>query len=281
MICFKEFSALLLVFLFISQECDGAMYNEVNEIDPILKRITVFMPSLAGHLNRTAVLIFPGGAYETLEMEREGSKVAQAFNENNVVAFVVKYTLPNLSKESNSTFSPLIDAQNAVRYVREHAEEFGVNPNKIGVIGFSAGGHLAATLGTHYNFPLIENSKHISLRPDFMALIYPVISFSDSVTHLGSRTNLIGPSPSLELCYFFSNELHVNAQTPITFLTHALDDAIVSPSNSLFFFNSLKNNAVNAKLKLYSIGGHGYLQEPKFTIWFDELLDWMNKNKLL
>lgn len=274
--------SIVFMLLMLSAQANAYIHSRLNIADTILNRMTVFIPSSFSDENYPAVIILPGGGYETLMIEREGSRVAQEFNKYGVVAFVLEYTLPNFSTRGvNSSFLPLMDAQNAIRYVRENAEKYKIDPQKVGVMGFSAGGHLAATLGTHYNFSLIENNKNISLRPDFMILIYPIISFADSVTHLGSRSNLVGSNFGPELRYFFSNELHVNSLTPITFLTHALDDSIVVPSNSFLFYESLKRNCVSSRLKIYSKGNHGYLHEPKFEDWFNELLRWLKKNKVL
>lgn len=231
--------------------------------------------------NGTAVIICPGGGYHCLLISREGSDVAKAFNEIGVTAFVLKYRLPNVDIFNDRSTGPLQDAQRAIQLVRENARKFQINHDKIGIMGFSAGGHLAASAGVHFDDELIDNPKNINLRPDFMILIYPVISFSDSIGHIGSRNNLLGPAPSSREIFYFSNEEHVNSATPITFLTHANDDSVVSPENSLVFFNKLRAAGISSELHLYSTGEHGYLKEPSFDEWFSRCMNWMKRSVLI
>lgn len=236
--------------------------------------ITVFLP--AGNSNGKAVLICPGGGYHTLVSKREGTDVALAFNKAGVTAFVLKYRLPQVSRNPDKRFEPIQDAQTALKIIRERANEWHVS--KVGVMGFSAGGHLAATAGTHFDQAYISNPNGTNLRPDFMALIYPVISFKDEITHSGSRTNLIGPIDSPDFrsrIDHFSNENHVSAMTPPTFLTHAADDSIVPLSNTMVFFDALSKFKVPTELHVYPKGGHGYLEYPAFDDWFGNCLKWV------
>ena len=236
--------------------------------------LTVFLP-LKEKANGSAVIICPGGGYHALVSKREGTEIAKAFNELGIAAFVLKYRLPSDRTMKDKSIGPLQDAQQAIKTVRQKAQEWNIDPGKIGIMGFSAGGHLAATVGTHFDDSVIENKEGISLRPDFMILIYPVISFTDSIGHPGSRKNLLGDAPSTEQIRYFSNELHVNKFTPPTFLTHAGDDTVVPLANSMLFYDALRKNGVPADLHIYSKGEHGYLQYPSFEEWFGRCANWI------
>jgi len=178
--------------------------------------LTVYKPAKP-NAQRSAVIICPGGGYRILASGHEGADVAKALNNIGVTAFVLKYRLPNDSIMKDKSIGPLQDVQRAFQIVRERVAEWNLDTAKIGVMGFSAGGHLAATASTQYNREVIENPKHTSFRPDFSILIYPVISFTDNLTHMGSRDNLIGKSPNEATIKRYSNELQVNAQTPLRF----------------------------------------------------------------
>jgi acetyl esterase/lipase len=211
-------------------------------------------------------------------MNREGREIATAFNRIGIAAFVLKYRLPDDRTMQDKSVGPLQDAQRAVQIVRERSAEWQINPEKIGIMGFSAGGHLAATAGTHYNNIEIENKKGTSLRPDFMILVYPVISFSDSLGHTGSREYLLGKNPDEKQIRFFSNEFHVNRSTPPAFIILAGDDSVVKPENSFVFYYELRKNAVNAEMHVYSKGEHGFLKEPPFEEWFGRCFFWLKSN---
>jgi acetyl esterase/lipase len=170
---------------------------------------------------------------------------------------IVKYRLPNDTIMTDKKFGPLMDAQQAIRVVRERAQELSIDPNKIGVIGFSAGGHLAASLCNHYSDTLYP-AINFSSRPDFAALVYAVISFADSMTHSGSITNLLGINPDSKWVKYFSNELQVTSNTPPTFLVHAGDDKSVSVENSILYFEALQRAGVKSELHIYQTGGHGF-----------------------
>nr|WP_307995398.1 alpha/beta hydrolase [uncultured Bacteroides sp.] len=193
-----------------------------------------------------AVVICPGGGYAGLAIQHEGSQFAKWLNGQGITAFVLKYRMPNKHKEV-----PLDDAQQAIRYVREHANEFGVDTNKIGIAGFSAGGHLAATASTHYT------TEGVSTRPDFSILFYPVITM-ETATHGGSRSNLLGDKPQSEDIQFFSNEKHVNANTPPAILLLSDDDKSVPTTNSVLYYESLKKNSIPATMYIFPKGGHGW-----------------------
>ena len=244
--------------------------------------LTVYLPEKKDSF-LTAVIICPGGGYAGLAMEHEGSAVAKTFNEKGVAAFVLKYRLPADSTVNNKEIVPLQDAERAIQLVREKAKEWNINPDKIGIMGFSAGGHLASTLGTHYNMIVIDNLKNINLRPDFMILVYPVISFADSLAHMGSRENLIGKNANAEKIKLYSNELQVTTQTPPAFLIHAGDDKTVKVENSILFFEALQKNKVPSEMHIYEKGGHGFGLHNSTTKdeWFDTAINWMLTNKLM
>jgi acetyl esterase/lipase len=241
--------------------------------------LSVWLPP-AGKANGTAVIVCPGGGYLHLAMTHEGTDVARMLNELGVTAFVLKYRLPNDETMTDKTIGPLQDAQRAIQLVRERAGEWGVNPARVGILGFSAGGHLASTAGTHFNKPYIDNPHNISLRPDFMVLLYPVISFSDSIGHRGSRDNLIGLHPSPAVIREYSNEFQVTAETPPTFLAHCGDDRVVPVANSVHFYEALQSNGVSAEMHIYPKGGHGFgLYNPTSKDqWPDRLRNWMDTN---
>lgn len=227
----------------------------------------------------TAVLVIPGGGYSGVAMGHEGDSIARAFNKIGVAAFVLKYRLPSDSIMVDKTIGPLQDAQSALVIIRKNAKQWNIDPTKVGVIGFSAGGHLASTLGTHFDKPAIQDNGNISLRPDFMALIYPVITFG-GFAHVGSRENLIGKSPSQQLIDLYSNEKQVTDQTPPTFLVHAEDDNVVPVQNTLMFYDALLQNKVKGEMHIYVAGGHGFGLNNKTTkdYWFDRLKEWLDAN---
>ncbi len=241
--------------------------------------IAVYLPAKRKSTG-TAVIIFPGGGYWVNAYKHEGTDVAKQFAALGVAAFVVKYRIPNDATMVNREIGPLQDAQQAIKMVRDGAVRWGIDPQRIGVMGFSAGGHLASTAGTHFNQTFIPNASHTSLRPDFMILIYPVISFMPGVGHAGSAEQLIGKQPSQAKTEDYSNDLQVTAQTPPAFLVHATDDDGVSPLNSILFYEALLKNKVPAELHLYQTGGHGfgmYMKGSKER-WMERCGNWMAMN---
>ncbi|MCF2503970.1 alpha/beta hydrolase [Dyadobacter sp. CY107] len=236
--------------------------------------LTIFLPTKE-KANGTAVIICPGGGYGTLLTKREGSDVAHAFNKLGIAAFVVKYRLPDPNIMKDQSIGPIQDAQQSIKIVRERAKEFGIDPGKIGIMGFSAGGHLASTAGTHFETRYIDEAGSTSLRPDFMILVNPVVSFNDSTGHIGSRDNLLGKNASPEKVRLFSNELQVNKNTPPAFLVHSGADVVVPVSNSIEFYKALNKNGVSGALHIYSKGEHGFLSYPSFEEWFGRVVEWM------
>lgn len=230
--------------------------------------------------NQTAVIILPGGGYSHLAIDKEGTKVAEWLNSLGITAFVLKYRLPSDLIMTNKTVGPLQDAQEAIRIVRLNAAKWNIDPNKIGIMGFSAGGHLASTLSTHYDERVYETSSKISARPDFSLLIYPVVSMENEITHKGSQTSLLGNDPSKDLIDFFSNEKKVTAQTPTAFIVHATDDTAVLPENSINYYLSLKKNGVTSELHLYEKGGHGFGLGVQDTskFWTRDCQEWLKSH---
>lgn len=235
--------------------------------------LTIFLPK--ENTAATAVIICPGGGYGTLLTKREGSDVARAFNKLGIAAFVLKYRLPDSKIMKDQAIGPIQDAQQAIKIVRARAKEFGIDPSKIGIMGFSAGGHLASTAGTHFDNPYLDNADKTSLRPDFMILVNPVVSFNDSTGHIGSRDNLLGKNASEENIRLFSNELQVTKATPPTFLVHSGADVVVPVSNSIKFYEALNQNGVSGELHIYGKGEHGFLSYPSFEEWFERVINWM------
>ncbi len=241
--------------------------------------LTIFLPSKEKSTG-AAVVICPGGGYWINAFSHEGTDVANKFNELGVAAFVLKYRIPDDLTMVKKEIGPIQDAQQALMLVRQRAKEWGIDINRVGIMGFSAGGHLASTAGTHFEESFIDNFEKINLRPDFMMLIYPVISFQENVTHSGSKVQLIGKNPSAEKINFFSNELHVTKTTPPTFEVHASDDGVVSPQNSIVFYENLIKNKVPAELHIYQAGGHGFGLNNKSTSdqWMDRCASWLESN---
>lgn len=228
----------------------------------------------------TAIVICPGGAYVNLAMDHEGQQIAQWLNSLGVAAFILKYR----HRRSGAGYghpAPLQDAQRAVRMVRSRAKEWNIDSNRIGILGFSAGGHLASSAGTHFQKNYYEPKDSIdqfSCRPDFMILIYPVISLAEWYTHIGSKLNLLGKNPDQTLVEDFSNERQVTSETPPTFLVHANDDKTVPPENSIFFYLALRKAKVPAEMHIYENGGHGFglgREKSAPSSWPARCADWM------
>lgn len=255
--------------------------NEIRRIRNITEpTLTVYVPQ--NKTSDAAVIICPGGGYYILAIDHEGHDVAEWFAEHGVTAFVLKYRLPQSELFDNPTIRPLQDAQQAIRMVRANATQYGISPNKIGIMGFSAGGHLASTASTHFDTQVGETADAVSnVRPDFSILMYPVISMHPSITHAGSRQYLLGENPTPELEEFYSNDEQVSGKTPPTFLVHAFDDPVLV-ENTLLYITALKKYKIPSELHLYDRGGHGFSltkkQRGPVETWPDRLTDWMRIN---
>ena len=234
---------------------------------------------------RPCVIICPGGGYAILAAGHEGSDLANYFNSIGVNAIVLKYRIPNADNQIDKTIAPLQDAQQAMLLARTNAENWGIDKNKIGIMGFSAGGHLAASLATHYNDVKIENPSKISLRPDFQLLIYPVISFGPE-GHEGSRINLIGnanDAKTVKAIDYFSNEKQITKDTPPAFLVHSKDDDAVPVAGAIHYYDNLIAHKVPAEIYLYEKGGHGYgiKNATSEILWTSLMKTWMQKSKII
>ncbi len=250
----------------------------------IVKPDLYFYPALAEKATGTAVIICPGGGYAGLAIRHEGLQVAQWFNSFGVTAFVLTYRQPDDAIMENKTIGPMQDGQKAIRIVRRHAKEWGIDPNKIGIMGFSAGGHLASTLSTHFNEKVYEPEDSTSARPDFSLLIYPVITMDSPITHMGSRQNLLGNAPTQELVKHFSNELQVTGKTPPAFMVHSLDDGTVPVQNSIRYALATRENKIPCELHIYQQGGHGYGLSTRGgtpSKWPEACREWLETNGFL
>ena len=229
-----------------------------------------------------AVVICPGGGYSFEAMDYEGYAIAEWLNTKGIAGIVLKYRLPYGHPDVPSS-----DAKQAIRIVRKNAKEWGINPEKVGIAGFSAGGHLASTVGTHFDYGNKSSSNivdNFSSRPDFMLLLYPVISLKEEFGHMGSRQNLIGEGNNWKLVKEYSNELQVTPQTPPTFIVVTDDDEIVPTRNSVEFYLSLKKNNVPAELHVFSEGHHGFFLKKDYLPvrqWPNLFIDWMKAMKII
>lgn len=218
--------------------------------------ITAYLPA-RDKSGGSAMIIFPGGGYSMEGVPIESSGTAETLLDRGVAAFVVKYRLPSDVTMRDKSIGPLQDAQQAIKLVRERAKEWNIDPCKVGVMGFSAGGHLASTVGTHFSKAYIPNQQNTNLRPDFMVLVYPLISMRDSLTHKGSRDALLGTNPNNAKIRLFSNEEQVTDQIPPTLLLHAADDQNVDVDNSGNFFEALRHHKVPVAMIIFPKGDHG------------------------
>lgn len=226
--------------------------------------------------NGAAVVICPGGGYGFLAVDHEGKQVAEFLNSHGVTAIMLKYRIAPRYHHP----APMQDVQRAIRTVRAKAGEWKIDPKRVGVMGFSAGGHLASTAATHFDNGSDQGDAidKQSCRPDFAILCYPVITFTDPFTHAGSRKNLLGDSPGPELVKFYSNETQITDRTPPTFLFHTTEDTAVPPENSILFYSALRKSKVPAELHIYEKGAHGVglaSKDPVLSTWSGRLADWL------
>lgn len=229
--------------------------------------------------NGTAMVICPGGGYGMLVTKGEGHEIAKWLNARGITGIVLEYRLPK-----GRPFVPLLDAQRALRTVRTHAAEWGIRPDRVGIIGFSAGGHLASTAVTHFDAgnPKAEDPvERMSSRPDFGILVYPVVTMGE-LTHGGSRNNLLGPDPKPEHVRLFSNETQVTSKTPPVFLAHAMDDKLVPPANSSLLHTALLEHQIPTKFLELPSGDHGLngYKGPMWDAWQKQSLEWLGELKL-
>jgi acetyl esterase/lipase len=250
---------------------DGSWIRKVSR--PVIQ---VYLPAKV-KATGASVVIFPGGSYAGLSFDYEGTQQARFFIDHGIAAFVVKYRIPSDQTMIDKSLGPLQDAQQAMRFARRHAAEWNLDPKRIGAIGFSAGGHLASTLATHFEKAYVDNPERIDLRPDFLVLVYPVISMDAKITHMDSRRALLGADPSDAQIRLFSNELHVTNNTPPTLILHAADDRLVDVDNSIVFFEALRRAGVPVEARLFQKGQHGFFLMPRDR-WQGAIMDWLTSN---
>lgn len=257
----------------------GALGND----DADRPSLTVFRSHRFPPTSGTAIIVAPGGSYTSLSLNMEGRQVANLLNAAGVTTFMLKYRLgPRYHHPIE-----LGDAQRAIRLVRARAQEFGVAPDRIGMLGFSAGGHLTSTAGTHFDAgkaDAADSIDRVSSRPDFLVLCYPVISFDPAITHANSQRNLLGEKPDQRLLDELSSDLQVTAQTPPTFLFHTNADTGVVAENSVRFYLALRRAKVPAELHVFEPGGHGVglaLGDPQLGPWSTLLINWLRGRGLL
>jgi len=244
-------------------------FSKIDANRPIL---TVF--ALGRKATGAAVIICSGGSYGRRANQEEGLPAAKLFAKNGITTFLLDYRLPN-----GHDSIPFADAQASIRYVRKNARKYHIHKDKIGIMGFSAGGHLAATVTTHFKEHFDNGGSAVSARPDFAVLVYPVISMEDNLTHNGSRNNLLGRSPTEDEKNKFSNELQVEDETPPVYIVHAIDDPVVKIDNTLLFIAALRQHRVPVETFIYAQGGHGFGVNNKTVQvqWTVPCLHWINK----
>ncbi len=259
-------------------EVSGGMLRISNVTEPTY----TFYEAKGGKSSRPCVVVCPGGGYRILASTHEGTDIAKKLNELGIHALVLYYRIPDSTRQVDRRIAPLQDAQQAIRLVRKNANTWGVDVGKVGIMGFSAGGHLAASAATHFNQDYTGINDYINLRPDFQILLYPVISMRP-FGHSGSMVNLIGKKPSEDNLHLFSNEEQITDYTPKAFIVHAADDKAVPIKNSLIYVENLSANNVSADLHVYAKGGHGFGLNNKTTneLWFDRLAEWFKTNHIL
>lgn len=284
----RTFLSLLMtaIFGFLQAQERIALYNTVPNtkdtasISNNTPELYSYIPSNIKHLY--VFLIIPGGGYTHIAMDHEGHQVATRLADLGYCSFVLKYRLPSAKQQLDKRIAPIQDAQRALTLIKKKIAEVPLHGAKVGVLGFSAGGHLASTLSTHFHTDYHQSGlAPAQLRPDFAVLVYPVITMEEGVTHNGSKQKLIGPEFNQEDIVKFSNEQNVNSYTPPTLLIHAQDDKTVPIENSYRYQQKLNQYNISNSLFSYAIGGHGFgmhnKQEPRE--WFNNMLDWLNNLK--
>lgn len=275
---------LLLVLSLGAQPRTEPLYpngvpNSLGDTDADKPTLTWYLPAQP---NGTAIVVCPGGGYRNLAIDHEGKQIAEWLNAMNITAVVLKYRLGPRYRHPNM----LLDAQRALRTVRAHAAKWKVAADRIGIWGFSAGGHLASTASTHFDAGKASSRdpiERVSSRPDFAVLAYPVISFTTPYTHQGSKNNLLGPNPDARLAESLSNELQVTKDTPPTFLFHTNEDTGVPPENSVLYYLALRKAGVDAEMHIYQKGRHGVglaQSDPVLATWPGRLADWLKTRGL-
>ncbi|SEW51003.1 alpha/beta hydrolase [Chitinophaga arvensicola] len=254
--------------------------KENNRALTSVPTLTAYLPSKE-KATGTAVLICPGGAYTWVVLQKEGLDIAAYFQQQGIAAFVLKYRLPDDKIMQDKSSGPLQDAQEAMKIIRSRATEWNIDTKRVGIMGFSAGGHLASTVGTHFDRPVLAANAGLNLRPDFMILVYPVISMEKNLTHPGSRQRLLGNQPDELRIKNYSNDRQVTPQTPPTILFHTGDDTVVDVDNSFLFYQALRHQHVPAEMHIYPEGNHGFVLKLPVEVWMQTTLKWMGRMGML
>jgi acetyl esterase/lipase len=255
--------------------------RSTGDTDADIPTLTAFMPDIS-KANGAAVIVCPGGGYTHLAMKHEGTDVAKWFNDHGVTAFVLTYRIAPYGQPM-----PMLDGQRAIRLVRLNAKAWGIDWKRIGIMGFSAGGHVASSVGTHWDKYIPASPDPVngqSCRPDFMILVYPVITMKPKIAHEGSKKSLLGDKPPQKLVDLYSNELQVKDDTPPTFITASKTDQVVPVKNSELFADALKYHKIPYEFLELPTGNHGYgmaPDDPKLSVWTDACLKWMDKQGLM
>jgi acetyl esterase/lipase len=257
-----------------SQDATGRFVIEVSQ-----PQLTAYWPD-PNLRNGCAVVICPGGGYRGLSVDKEGDAIARRLVQLGISAFVLKYRMPSDDTMDNRQFGPLQDVQQALQVVNSHATEWQLDVAKIGVMGFSAGGHVASSAAVHYQRPVLPTLSSAVVKPAFQILIYPVISMDPHITHSGSKALLIGEDASAQDIEYFSNDKQVNSDSPRAFVMHANDDVNVSVENSLGYYRALLASQVPVQLLLLPDGGHGFGMYHEYD-WFQSLVMWLKVNQLV
>lgn len=295
LLCFQEQPEVVRLW-------QGKAPLSASEASANIPSLTVYLPEKS-KASGAAVVVCPGGGYGFLASGHEGTDVARWLNERGIAAFVLKYCTVSKHQPAPLMEAPLLDAQRAIRLVRANASQWNIDAKKVGICGFSAGGHLASTAATHFDLGKKDGDDSIvkmSCRPDFAILCYPVISMKSPHTHQGSRNNLLGKNPDEKLVELFCNDLQVTKETPPTFLFHTDEDKAVPPMNSILFYAALKKQGVPAELHIYEKGVHGVGLAPEtpppgaanyvprlrpvdkgLSTWPDRLNDWLSRQGLV
>ena len=272
--------------IYESNEINTKLIKESSIQNKIISPQMWYYPTKEKKSPSASILVIPGGGYKNLAFEKEGLKVAEWLNTLGINAFVLMYRTPYWEKGEFKKHVALYDAKLALRIIRYNASNWNLNPNKIGVLGFSAGGHLASTLSTQFDYGKKSDDKfdEISSRPDFSVLVYPVISMRNAYTHKGSKQSLLGNNPNNKDVVMFSNELQVKEDTPPTILIHASDDQVVSPKNSILFYKALLKNKIPVSLHILDKGGHGfglYQKKGSVKFWPEMVSEWFKQRGIL
>ncbi|WP_241789490.1 alpha/beta hydrolase [Sphingobacterium rhinopitheci] len=283
----KSLNVILFLFMILPTQAQESVQLYPNGVPNIIPNVSLganapefYFYKPEKQINSKVFLIIPGGGYGMVAINHEGHDLAKRLKDLGYASFVLKYRLPVDSQMLDKRIAPIQDAQNAIVYIRQNANRLGVDLKDVVVMGFSAGGHLASTLSTHFDTSYIGSVDTKLLRPDYSVLVYPVITMKEGITHAGSKKNLIGPNFEDEDVKRFSNELNINSNTPPAFIIHAEDDKVVPIQNALFYKEGLDNHAVKNKFYYFQKGGHGFGMYNKLEEgdWFADMIVWLNNN---